>query len=103
MKNKSLNRLKKVFWGLGVGSLFVILLMTFVVRSNPDHFTRQYPEYMKLNGSISYMTLTQKHAIIILFGVFLGCVFVSMSLEYCAQDVKSRGLPTSRDDEISRD
>jgi hypothetical protein len=76
--------------------------MIFVVRSNPDHFTLQYPESMKLNGVVSYMTVAQERAIEILFVVMAVCAFGNVSLGLYTAGVKRTEIPTSHDDETSR-
>lgn len=81
----SLSRVRKIFWGLGLASWFIMMLMIFVVQSNPDHLTPQYPDSMRINGIVSYMTVTQERALKILFVVFFGCALATVSVELCTR------------------
>jgi hypothetical protein len=101
---KSLNRLRNVFWGLGVACFaFMMAITIFVQLSNPDHPTPQYPEFMRFNGIVMYMTVTQERVLKGLFVVFFVCSFGGVSIGLSTPEEKRTGVPTSHHDETGRD
>jgi hypothetical protein len=68
-----LSRIKNAFWALGIVSALLIAGMGYAVRSNPDHVTSQYPESMRLNGIVRFMTAAQKHSIEAALAAFFLC------------------------------
>src|SRR5579883_2395325 len=70
MQFQKLERLKWMFWGVGIAAFVLLIAMTIVLQGHPDHLTAEYPECMRLNGACRCMTTPQKYIIEIAFLVF---------------------------------
>ena len=85
MRLRTAKRLKSTFWGLALASGLASILIISVLQINPAHLSPEYPESIRVNGSIWYMTVLQKRAIEILFLAFfvsaVGNIWFGIRLE----------------------
>jgi hypothetical protein len=67
---RTAKRLKSTFWGLALASGLASILIISVLQINPAHLSPEYPESIRVDGFVWYVTVLQKRAIEILFLAF---------------------------------
>ena len=93
MRFPILNRIRLILWALGVASMLLGAFTGYRTASNRDHLTPQYPESLRINGVVRYVTLTEMHIIAISFVVAFVCIAGSISIAKYIRDMSDNDPP----------
>jgi ABC-type Fe3+-siderophore transport system permease subunit len=90
MQFPTLKQMRMPLWVIAAACMAVIFVMIQIVQTNPKH-SLAYPETLRINGVVDYMTATQLHIMAAAGGIAFSCIAVFLLITFYLRGWSTNG------------